>query len=409
MVTLSACICLTLSQDMFANPSPAHSNTIQSSLIQKHLADEEDEFDRHYQRKVCQVIALIPALVSAIYAALLWNLFYSGWGALFDLLFVFLHLSSFYLINSGRLSAAAYWTLCLASVQVAVGVTLFVGPETGFQYYLLCLPVAVYLVLLREPAWRKFLVVILGFIMFTISERSTVQGFRVEIPSEMKSLMYYGNLTIVLLVNFFCVKFFAEEARSSYRQQKRLLLSDGLTGLSNRRYIVEFAYKLLALCKRYQHPISVIILDLDHFKQVNDRYGHHAGDDALQHVAECLRLNLRDSDVAARYGGEEFLILMPETELYTAEEIAERIRQELFNKPLQIQDESVSITASFGISCSDQFPDCDAAHLIKQADIALYQAKNAGRNCVRLADRAAPTADWSVSGLALGTENSQEE
>ena len=357
----------------------------QNSLIQNHLELEAAQQSWLYQRKICQIIAIIAAGISICYSLTLWLVFFSGWGALFDLGFFLLHLVAFYWIKLERYSVSAYWTLVLVSAQIAFGVALFVGPETGFQYYLLCLPAVVYMVLLREPGWRKLSVVTLGFLMLYVSEHISFPTLRVEISNSTQQIMYYGNLVAILVINYFSIKFFVDEAKASYREQKKLVLSDSLTGLSNRRYIVEFAHKLLALCQRYEHPISVIMLDVDHFKQVNDAYGHHVGDDALQLVANCLRTKLRDSDVAARYGGEEFLILMPETELLKAEEIAERIRIELAGKSLLVEGKPVHITASLGVSCSDNLQHCTADLLIKRADAALYDAKKAGRNCVKLA------------------------
>ena len=357
----------------------------QQSLVSSHLEREAKQQRWLYQRKICQIIAIISAAVSANYATVLWLAFDSGWGAIFDYSFCVLHLCAFYWIKRKQYTLSAYWTLIMVALQVAGGVALFVGPETGFQYYLFCLPAVVYMILQREPWWRKFALVLVGFGMLVISEQVSFPSMRANISTDTQTLMYYINLTLVVIINFFSIKFFADEAKSQYRKQKQLILSDSLTGLSNRRYIMQFAYKLFALCERYEHPISVIMLDVDYFKNVNDQYGHQAGDDALQRVADCLRNNIRAADVAARYGGEEFLVLLPETDLLTAEDIAERIRDELAKTTMDQDSAPFSITASFGVSCSDHVPTRSADALIKQADDALYEAKHAGRNCVKVA------------------------
>jgi diguanylate cyclase (GGDEF)-like protein len=127
--------------------------------------------------------------------------------------------------------------------------------------------------------------------------------------------------------------------------------------------------------------MSAIMLDIDHFKKVNDTYGHAAGDEVLRMIAQRCRENLRVVDILGRYGGEEFAIILPETDLTTAHHIAERLRQRLTEKPIITDRLTIAVTISLGVSAaeSDTF---DVAALLNQADAALYQAKQAGRNRV---------------------------
>ncbi len=152
------------------------------------------------------------------------------------------------------------------------------------------------------------------------------------------------------------------------------LRTDPLTGVCNRRAFDESLSSLLAQQKRYSTPLSLAMIDIDFFKQINDKQGHLDGDRVLQDLAQLLGANMRECDVLARYGGEEFIILMPNTELPAACNLTERIRAAVQG--------SLSITVSMGIAAASD--DGSGSELLARADAALYMAKKSGRNCVYL-------------------------
>ncbi len=156
---------------------------------------------------------------------------------------------------------------------------------------------------------------------------------------------------------------------------------DSLTEVYNRRFFFENANREFARFKRYQHPLSIIMLDLDNYKVINDTFGHVTGDLALKAVAQFIQENIRESDVLGRYGGDEFSLLLPETDLPKALEIAERLRQSVEANEFRTNNVTLKITISIGVaSTNDQVT--DLAQLLLSADMALYDAKSAGRNCV---------------------------
>ena len=158
---------------------------------------------------------------------------------------------------------------------------------------------------------------------------------------------------------------------------------DGLTGCFNRTHALQLIDNELRRARRSQSPVSLIMFDLDHFKDVNDRHGHLCGDAVLAAVGAKMRDILRGSDLKCRYGGEEFLVVLPDTPLDGAKRVADTLRRELSDTPIQWRDEAVSITASFGVTCS--LPsEINTEAFISRADGALYRAKDQGRNCVRL-------------------------
>jgi diguanylate cyclase (GGDEF)-like protein len=162
-----------------------------------------------------------------------------------------------------------------------------------------------------------------------------------------------------------------------------LTRTDPLTGLFNRRHLEMEAPKLIALSERENSPTAVLMVDIDHFKKVNDTRGHEAGDAALFHLAMIMHKAVRSYDLVVRYGGEEFLMFLPMTTTPEALEVAERIRCTIQDSPLDFNKEELSITVSIGIYVAARIDDIQDA--ISRADEALYEAKNSGRNRICLA------------------------
>lgn len=160
---------------------------------------------------------------------------------------------------------------------------------------------------------------------------------------------------------------------------RQLATTDELTNVSNRRHFLEMSEPEFRRARRHERPLSVIMLDADHFKIINDSYGHHVGDQVLRELScECQRL-LRENDVIGRIGGEEFAITLPETDSPAARRVAERIRESLADIEIPLDLGSLRFTVSMGIACLDQ-GDVDFSSLLKRADQALYDSKAGGRN-----------------------------
>lgn len=160
---------------------------------------------------------------------------------------------------------------------------------------------------------------------------------------------------------------------------------DNLTKIFNRSYFLELSQEELSRAKRYQLPVSIIIMDIDHFKWVNDTYGHKAGDLALQTVAGVCKEALRANDLFGRYGGEEFVVFLPVTSPEMALSVAERLRKNVSCSPVLLDNYKINVTASFGVFGVENAEGVELDDLLKNADHALYKAKSLGRNCVMLA------------------------
>ncbi len=176
-----------------------------------------------------------------------------------------------------------------------------------------------------------------------------------------------------------------ERSLKDANEEIRILsITDPLTGTYNRGYMTERLPQEIKRARRYSRSLSIILCDIDHFKKVNDTYGHLAGDRVLKDFAQCIRYSIRqDVDWTARYGGEEFLIVLPETDVNGASVMAERLKSELSQRVTETQGKQISITASFGVTgFSPDTPDemISPEAMVSKADKYLYQAKREGRN-----------------------------
>jgi len=205
-------------------------------------------------------------------------------------------------------------------------------------------------------------------------------------------------LYLYLTVATTCVMVVCGYSIGRYEDRLRLRsLTDPLTGLANRRHFVQALATEIARSRRYGAPLTVLLIDIDYFKRVNDRFGHAAGDSALATVANGLRSSCRQTDLPARYGGDEFALLLPETSAERGLHFAERLAAVLRTVP-PYEAGAPSLTLSIGVAENARGEDAD--QLLKRADEALYQAKDAGRNRAVLAPAGVPAGLRSAPSLA---------
>lgn len=176
------------------------------------------------------------------------------------------------------------------------------------------------------------------------------------------------------------IKRLQDELRVRNEQLDQLSRSDGLTGLHNRRHLDEELVKEGNKARRHQQPLAILMLDIDHFKHVNDQEGHPAGDRVLQEFARRLQATVRSGTIVGRWGGEEFLVIAPQTNAEDATILGERIRKAIANQPVDLGDHSIPITVSIGGAVGVRPP----VELVAQADAALYRSKDEGRNRVTI-------------------------
>jgi diguanylate cyclase (GGDEF)-like protein len=231
-----------------------------------------------------------------------------------------------------------------------------------------------------DPRWRDIpgMTWIRSFVSAPINIRGHIAGLINIISAEAD---FFTPLNAQRLMAFANQAAIALENARLFEQAHLLSITDPLTELFNRRHFFEVANTEFERHHRYGGPLSVIMMDIDHFKNVNDRYGHAVGDMVMQDIARQIKASIRAVDIAARYGGEEFVVLMPETGLAEACQVAERVRKGVSDLPFAQGGANFSVLLSLGVAeIHPTIKDLDA--LLICADQALYAAKAAGRNRV---------------------------
>ncbi len=233
-----------------------------------------------------------------------------------------------------------------------------------------------------------------GFPLAQVSalEKTTVLAIEQDILWRMVSVSHEiaRNLLYIMSERIRFSNLVVEDSLEMQHKYQQYAMTDALTGLHNRGWLDDAFDREIKRSERDQLPLSLIMLDVDNFKQYNDDYGHQAGDKVLVTVAKSIHKTLRPNDLVARYGGEEFAVLLPETPLEKARAIAERLRKHVSNaNPGRLNKKQLpKITISSGITGRE--PGCTLDSMIAAADIAMYQAKRKGRNRVEVAPDAKP-------------------
>ena len=268
----------------------------------------------------------------------------------------------------------------IGTLSFCSGVVLLGGPVFGFILHD------------RLPVWLAFITALIAIVGLSYA---SVFGYLPYAPVRMASSdpvseLFWMNSTLFFAAPFLIfLTLMADQMLAWWRVREerihQLSRTDALTNLHNRRSILDLLEQELTRVQRKPAPLSVVILDLDHFKKVNDTWGHPMGDRVLQIAARVLRESVREGDHVGRYGGEEFMLVLPGTRLAEAMIVLERCRQQLVAADVVTDSQDrLQITASFGLVCQDRTPLLASQQLIQHADEALYAAKANGRNRIEV-------------------------
>lgn len=290
-----------------------------------------------------------------------------------------LYITCIYLLRLGHVRVVSMlWAMEFAAHAMLATQTF--GWNAGFHYYLI---IFVPFVFVQENANLLFRYGFVSLILASyigIYYAPALPNLRLDLPPQAPDIMQVCNL-IGLFISLSYLSYL-HRIKITNAQEKLAELAhyDALTKLVNRRYATELIAQQLKQARRTQQATSIAVIDIDHFKQINDRHGHDCGDDVLRKVSGLLRRSVREQDIVARWGGEEFLIVLPATDLTGAHIIAESVRHQISISPVTCDDKIISVTASIGIAeigIGESFRDS-----FVRADKSLYLAKQSGRNRV---------------------------
>jgi diguanylate cyclase (GGDEF)-like protein len=259
--------------------------------------------------------------------------------------------------------------------------TLLVGWQSGFHYFLLMFIPALFLSMRARSAW--FLVMCLWAYYVGLDVLMWYIEPLQPISTHALLAVHVFNLTVVFSMFSYLSLFYVKTVTRAHKRLGRMATTDSLTGLFNRRHMIALTEKELARQHRHPGALTLMLMDLDHFKQINDLHGHDVGDRVLDAVSQILKSTMREQDLIGRWGGEEFLAALPDTDLEQAAASAERIRSAIQALVIESGGSRVSVTISIGITL---YRGEEAlSHAIARADHALYEGKSAGRNRVEVA------------------------
>jgi len=281
-----------------------------------------------------------------------------------------------WLLNRRRQSTLAMWLLTAEVVAHASLAVAILGWGSGFQYYLI--PLIPFMMFNdRAPMATVTLASAAVLVLFAVLARLAPAGG--QLPATLEAFKY-ANMVIPFSMLALQSYHFRLASTAVEERMTEMALTDPLTGLFNRRQMSQRLQEEVARFRKHGSDFSVIIADVDHFKDINDRYGHDAGDRVLARVALLFAEGLRGGDAVARWGGEEFLVLLPGTHLKAAQEVAQRLRSISEARLGAIEGVDLPLTVTFGVATFSRTESLEAC--LKQADDALYRGKAEGRNRV---------------------------
>ncbi|MFC0445545.1 GGDEF domain-containing protein [Pseudidiomarina halophila] len=324
-------------------------------------------------RRCCQIAATVDIAFFGIFLAL-----GSPILAWVNVVSVAMYAWAFYAFGR-RQNALGTWLVWTEVVVHAALGSILIGWDSGFHYYLL-----MFIPALAVTMSARYAIVALSLLwLYYVGLYAAGLYFPPVQPISAEALIGVNifNLSIVFAMFSYLGFFYVRTVSSASRELNRLASTDSLTLLHNRRHLTELAEAEITRAERYNKPLSVLLIDIDHFKLINDIFGHPKGDQVLQHLAKLIRLELRQHDLVGRWGGEEFLIVLPETDILTAEQVAERMRVAIngYNWRDNLKKD-LSVTLSIGVS--ELGPNETLNRIISRADKALYISKSSGRNRV---------------------------
>lgn len=328
---------------------------------------------RYHQVSLIYSVLLIMLIYFGLIGLLNITLFDAADIAVFDFSGFLLAAAIYFYVSRGGNFKVAGWVVTATLIFVLLA---FIHVAEGQNYSLLWVtilpPIAFFLLGPKAGSWVTGLV-------FAYCSWFLYQLLGQGVPGNL-SLGAFFNFIEVATAQIFLFRYYERSRRRAYEQLQKTSVTDPLTGIFNRLHLDNMLKTLIAASKRDTQPTSVLLLDVDHFKRINDEYGHIVGDKVLVAIANIMKEATRDGDLVGRWGGEEFLIICPKTDAEQAEQIAKRIVKKL-NSETVLGD--INVTASIGIATTlaDE-EEHNAETLLQTADKNLYQAKADGRNTV---------------------------
>ncbi|WP_221076788.1 GGDEF domain-containing protein [Agarivorans aestuarii] len=333
--------------------------------------------------KLTNIIALITTVISGLYSLNYWLLLDNTVVASINFGFTLAYFATLAFMLKGHISGAKTWFFSVLMVHLLICTNVYVTNQSGFHLYYFLVPTGAFL-LFELHQRREMLALSTASVgLFLYCENTLNLNPLIELDAATNHLLYQSVVLVNMIEVVFVLTIFARQIETNEKQLTLQASTDSLTGLANRHCFFAKGNEMLEHANKLHQTMSLVLLDFDYFKSINDRYGHVVGDLCLVEISKEINAICREQDLFARIGGEEFVIAMPKTNLEQAQQVAERMRERVSKHIIPIVGEAnFTCTASFGVASSNDVKLLKT--LLQQADKALYMAKEQGRNCVQL-------------------------
>ena len=334
--------------------------------------------------RITNIVVLVTVLVSALYTLTYVFAIKHPIVASINSFFTFAYAFTLFFNHFYAHRASKIWFFSVLMVHLFVCTNIYVTNASGFHLYYFLVPTGAFLLFDLSERKEKVTLSLISVALFLYCENTFNSTPLIELSEQLNSVIYQSVILVNMLEVILVLTIFANEIEANEYKLTQQAKTDALTGIANRHAFFEQASGLFLAAQKNKRPITIALLDFDYFKAINDKYGHFTGDLCLIEVSKVVSEQCRPQDTFARIGGEEFAIVMPDTTLQEANNLAEEIRLSIARQTIPVVGEkSFSCTASFGLATNN----CDNKQLkdiLVDADKALYQAKEYGRNRVYL-------------------------
>jgi diguanylate cyclase (GGDEF)-like protein len=323
---------------------------------------------------------MITTVVSGLYTLNYLVIIDNALVALINLLFTLAYALTLLFSHFNATRRAKIWFFCVLMVHLMVCTNVYVTNESGFHLYFYLVPTGAFLLFDLQHKAEKIVLSLCALIGYLYCENTLNASPLIVLTPEMNHYLHQSVVIVTMIEVIVVLLIFVNEIERNEAKLELQATTDALTGILNRRSFFELGSKAVEEAQQASKVVSLLILDIDHFKQINDNNGHSAGDECLKKVCQFITSRCRIADLFARVGGEEFAILLPNTGYDEAFALAEQIRTNIANQRIEVKGNlSIACTVSIGITSSLNSDDT-LQSLLESADHALYTAKSEGRN-----------------------------
>lgn len=300
------------------------------------------------------------------------------------ILYILFHLYLIVALKKRHFNFVKYSITLAHILQLTFAVYLWFPVKTGYNIYYFMVPMVTFLIMRYDRLFERYFAILtslLATLLFLLSETLPLNYYLYDTSPEINILLKGASILSILLPMIYAFTKFSSDIYLTNKELKILANTDALTKILNRRVLYEKGVEEFSLASKYDFDFTLLLFDIDFFKNINDQYGHPIGDVLLQLLTQLITEHIRKEDVFSRYGGEEFALLLRKTDQRTGCLIANKLLHFIENHKFNIEGYEIAITVSIGVSgFSKESPGFD--HMMKTADRALYQAKSLGRNRV---------------------------